>query len=71
MNDAEAGWRGWQVTETLGGLGRRYRDTRWDALRTDPGLRSDALGDSASPPSTVRPVDAWDDVHSWPWDGER
>jgi len=71
MNDAEAGWRGWQVTEALGGLGRRYRDTRWDALRTDPALRSDALGDSASPPRTVRPVDAWDDVHGWPWDGER
>jgi hypothetical protein len=30
MNDAEAGWRGWQVTEFAGGLGRRYRDARFD-----------------------------------------
>jgi hypothetical protein len=35
MNDEEAGWRGWQVTEFAGGLGRRYRDARFDALR-DP-----------------------------------
>jgi hypothetical protein len=43
MNDAEAGWRGWQVTETHGGPGRRYRDARFDVLATDPTLRSDSL----------------------------
>jgi hypothetical protein len=66
INDAEAGWRGWLVTETLGGLGRQYRDARFDALRTDPTLRRDSSGR----PETVRPVDGWDDVHAWPWDGE-
>jgi hypothetical protein len=30
MNDAEARWRGWQVTELAGGLARRYRDPRFD-----------------------------------------
>ncbi len=33
MNDAEAGWRGWQVTELAGGLARQYRDARFDAVR--------------------------------------
>jgi len=67
MNDAEAGWCGWQVTETLGGLGRQYRDARWDALKADPTLRRD----STDAPKTVRPIDGWDDVHGWPCDGER
>jgi hypothetical protein len=44
VNDAEAGWRGWQVTERYGGLGRQYRDARFDALRLDPSLRRDELG---------------------------
>ncbi|MGD0705875.1 MAG: hypothetical protein ABSA02_39085 [Trebonia sp.] len=68
MNDTEAGWRGWKVTELYGGLGRSYRDPRFDLLRA---LR--ALGLPApvtDPPKTVRPADGWDDVHGWPWDGE-
>ena len=32
MNDTEAYWRGWQITKTHGGLGRRYRDLRFDTL---------------------------------------
>ena len=32
MNDTEAYWRGWQITKTHGGLGRRYRDIRFDTL---------------------------------------
>jgi hypothetical protein len=32
MNDTEAYWRGWQVTKTHAGLGRRYRDIRYDTL---------------------------------------
>ena len=32
MNDTEASWWGWQITKTLGGLGRRYRDIRFDML---------------------------------------
>ena len=32
MNDAEAEWRGWHMTRTHAGLGRRYRDPRFDAL---------------------------------------
>jgi hypothetical protein len=34
MNDAEAGWRGWQITKVYGGFGRRNRDPRFDALVT-------------------------------------
>ena len=30
MNDTEAYWRGWQITRTHAGLGRRYRDIRFD-----------------------------------------
>jgi len=41
MNDAEARWHRWLVTETLGGLGRQYRDSRFDALGLDPALRRD------------------------------
>ena len=35
MNDAEAGWRGWAATVTAGGLGRQYRDPRFNALREE------------------------------------
>jgi hypothetical protein len=39
INDAEAGWRCWQVTELAAGLGRRYRDARFGTPR-DPADRS-------------------------------
>ncbi len=32
MNDAEAYWNDWQIIRIHGGLGRRYRDLRFDAL---------------------------------------
>jgi hypothetical protein len=32
MNDNEAYWRGWQITKTHAGLGRCYRDPRFDTL---------------------------------------
>jgi hypothetical protein len=32
MNDTEAYWRDWQIIKTHGGLGRRYRDPRFDLL---------------------------------------
>ena len=32
MNDAEAQWRDWQMTRVHGGLGRRYRDPRFNTL---------------------------------------
>jgi len=35
MNDAEACWRSWQVTRTLGGLGRRYRDPQFGTLASE------------------------------------
>jgi hypothetical protein len=47
-DDAEARWWRWEVTERSGGLVRRYRDTRFAALRHDPGLRRDELCDVAS-----------------------
>jgi hypothetical protein len=31
-NDTEARWRGWQITRVRGGLGRVYRDPRFDTL---------------------------------------
>jgi hypothetical protein len=47
MNDMEAGWRGWQITKTHGGLGRRYRDLRFELLAAcaqcaGAGVRADA-----------------------------
>ncbi len=39
MNDREAGWRGWQVSELAAGLGRRYRDARFGMPR-DPAGRT-------------------------------
>lgn len=51
MNDKEARWHGWQVTETWGGLGRRYRDARFDALRLNPALRRAELREELAQPS--------------------
>jgi hypothetical protein len=48
MNDAEAGWRGWEVTVTAGGLGRRYRDQRFNAPRE----QFDAHGGRVEPNAT-------------------
>lgn len=39
MNDLEARWRGWQVIELHGGLGRQYRDKRFDLISTQFPLR--------------------------------
>jgi hypothetical protein len=39
MNDAEAYWRDWQITRTQGGLGRSYRDPRFDTLAECPKCR--------------------------------
>jgi hypothetical protein len=50
MNDQEAGWHGWQITETWGGLGRQYRDPRFDALRLDPTLRRPELREDPAQP---------------------
>jgi hypothetical protein len=32
VNDTEACWWGWQTSKTAGGLGRRYRNVRFDTL---------------------------------------
>ncbi|HEY6312477.1 MAG TPA: hypothetical protein VIY52_16975, partial [Streptosporangiaceae bacterium] len=32
INDEEACWRSWRTTKLYGGLGRRYRDLRFDTL---------------------------------------
>jgi hypothetical protein len=69
MNDTEAGWRGWEATALHGGLGRSYRDPRFDLLRALRAL--DAQDPDSGRPNPVRPTDGWDDVHGWPWDGER
>ena len=43
MNDAEAYWRTWRITSTHGGLGRRYRDLRFDVLAECPKCRGPGL----------------------------
>ena len=51
MNDAEAYWRDWQMTRTHGGLGRRYRDPRFDTLAECPKCRvAGETGDQPCPP---------------------
>jgi hypothetical protein len=50
LNDEEAGWHDWQVIEVLGGLGRQYRDLRWDLLRYNPGIRRDEILDETTRP---------------------
>jgi len=35
-NDTEAYWNDWQITKTRGGLGRSYRDPRFDLLAECP-----------------------------------
>jgi hypothetical protein len=57
LNDEEAGWHSWQLTELLGGMGRQYRDLRWDVLRYDPGIRRDEIrDDTARPDDTGCPL---------------
>jgi hypothetical protein len=48
MNDLEARWRNWEVIETSGGLGRQYRDRRFDLI-------------SAQFPPRPGVPEAWDD----------
>jgi hypothetical protein len=43
LNDTEAYWRGWQITKTQGGLGRSYRDPRFDTLAECPKCRGAGL----------------------------
>jgi hypothetical protein len=51
MNDAEAYWHSWQIITTHGGLGRRYRDPRFDALAECPKCRGSGLtADQPCPP---------------------
>ena len=78
MNDTEAGWRRWEITELRHGLARSYHDPRFGLLRAlqalDPQAAA-ALRRPGSPPETdpstkARPADGWDDVHGWPWDGD-
>jgi hypothetical protein len=37
INDAEAHWRGWQITRVHGGFARRYRDPMFDTLTVGAG----------------------------------
>jgi hypothetical protein len=51
MNDAEAYWRSWQTIRTHGGLGRRYREPRFDALAGCPKCQEAGLtADQPCPP---------------------
>ncbi len=47
MNDAEAYWRGWQVTKVHGGLGRRCRDPLFDTLAACATCRGTGAGGHA------------------------
>ena len=48
-DDEEALWRGWQITQSRSGLGRRYADPRFGARRGMPGL------DGQFPPKAPAP----------------
>jgi len=51
VNDNEAYWRGWQIAKVHGGLGRRYRDPRFDTLTGCSKCReSGALADAPCGP---------------------
>jgi hypothetical protein len=45
--DAMARQRGWQITQRNGGLGRRYRDPRFDFLTSCPSCRGTGDADEA------------------------
>jgi hypothetical protein len=47
-NDAEAGWRGWEVTVLAHGLGRQYRDPRFVILRNEFDARGGRVGYDAA-----------------------
>jgi hypothetical protein len=58
MNDTEAGWRGWEVTELRCGLARSYHDPRFDLLRALRPLDAQTPDwPATNPAKTVRPVD--------------
>jgi hypothetical protein len=55
VNDAEAYWRGWEITQLHGGLSRRYRDRRFETLKTqDPGHSSTLRPWDPQSPCTLR-----------------
>jgi hypothetical protein len=58
MKDEEARWHRWQVTETLGGLSRQYRDPRFDEAKADESLNGERLWRPAAlggPDPSARP----------------
>jgi hypothetical protein len=48
MNDDEACWRGWQIIQLDGGLGRSYRDPRFDTLAECARCRGAGVNGDAS-----------------------
>jgi hypothetical protein len=54
LNDAEARWWHWHVSEYRGGLVRQYRDARFAELPVNPGLRRNGLG-AGLDPAPARP----------------
>jgi hypothetical protein len=56
INDAEARWWRWDTTECYDGLGRQYRDPRFEALPDNPALRRDELGADRQGPDLARPA---------------
>src|SRR5450756_2652577 len=69
MKDEEAPWHRWQVTETLGGLGRQYRDPRFDALKVDESLRRHEIPEGAIGPGAINGLRSAGG--RWPPDGSR
>jgi hypothetical protein len=44
VNDAEAYWRNWEITQLHGGLSRRYRDHRFATLRATVPVPAESRG---------------------------
>ncbi len=55
VNDAEARWWRWQVTERWGGLVHQYRDARFALLAHNPAIRRDELSAELADPDSAPP----------------
>lgn len=72
-NDAEARWRGWQITRLADGLARQYRDSRFGSLPDRPGPHGRRVAPDTRRDLIPRVPEAWDGHWNYisPGDGDR